>query len=293
MGPQGATISRRRRRARLGSAGAALLAAALVVSAQSSAAPSRASEPVPRILGGGAADPATVPFAAAILFKNRFICSGSLVGPRHVVTAGHCAQAKLSELTVVTGRPDLRDLTQGQVSGVVAKLVHPDFDRKARHDLAVLGLATPSPSPTVTLAQTAEGDAIAAPGQPLTVAGWGATTPFQDKPPGFLKATFVNAVNKKTCGKAYGRGFIGQTMLCARGAKLSPGRKRSLRTSPCAGDSGGPLLAGGPDGRFRLVGLVSFGPRICGVPFAPVAYAKTYDPGALEFLNGAIVTPLP
>ena len=71
----------------------------------------------------------------------------------------------------------------GQASGVVAKFVHPDYKNKGRHDLAVFGLATPSPSPTVTIAQTVEGDALTAPGQPLTVAGWGATTPFQDKPP--------------------------------------------------------------------------------------------------------------
>jgi secreted trypsin-like serine protease len=158
----------------------------------------------------------------------------------------------------------------------------------------VFGLATASPSPPIQIAQTAEGDAITAPGQQLTVAGWGATTPFQDKPPGFLKSTLVNTVNKKQCGKVYGRGFIGGTMLCAKGAKLRPGSKRSLRTSPCAGDSGGPLIGTLPTtGEARLVGLVSFGPRICGLPFAPVSYAKTFDPSGLEFLGQSLVTPLP
>ena len=268
------------------SAVTAALTAGLAAPASSTAAP--------RILGGGAADPAATPFAAAILFQDRFVCSGSLVGPRHVVTAGHCAQAKLSDLTVVTGRPDLRNLTVGQVSAVIAKYVHPDYKGKGRHDLAVFGLATASPSPTIPIAQTARGQRHRAPGQQLTVAGWGATTPFQDRPPGFLKSTVVNAVNKKQCGKIYGKGFVGGTMVCAKGAPLRPGNKRSLRTSPCAGDSGGPLFGTLPTtGEARLVGLVSFGPRICGLPFAPVAYAKTFDPSGLEFLGGAIFTPLP
>jgi len=280
-------------RAALAMAAGAMLAATLLVAAPSPAA-SSASEPVPRILGGAAADPAATPFAAAILFKDRFICSGSLVGPRHVVTAGHCAQDKLSNLTVVTGRPDLRNLAVGQVSGIVAKYVHPDFEKKGVHDLAVFGLTTPSPSPTISIAQNLEGNALTVPGQPLTVAGWGATTPFQDKPPGFLKSTLVNAVNKKQCGKVYGRGFIGSAMICAKGAQFSPGKKRSLRTSPCPGDSGGPLFGTLPTtGESRLVGLVSFGPRICGLPFAPVSYAKTFDPSGLEFLGGAIFAPLP
>ena len=83
-------------------------------------------------------------------------------------------------------------------------------------------------------------------------------------------------------------------MLCAKGAQLRPGNKRSLRTSPCAGDSGGPLFGTLPStGETRLVGLVSFGPRICGLPFAPVSYAKTFDPSGLEFLGQSLVTPLP
>ncbi len=271
---------------RLGVA-AALCAASLAAAGPSSASPGDAT-PQPRIIGGGAADPAAFPFAAAILAKGRFICSGSIVTPRHVVTAGHCAIPRLADLQVVTGRYDLRDATTGQVSSVAAKFVHPDFKRKARHDLAVFGLTTPTASPGIAIATTAEGDAITARGKPLGVAGWGATTPFQDKLPGFLKSTTVSAVAKKRCFRRYGKAFASVTMVCAQGVKLNPGSKRSLRTSPCAGDSGAPLIGGS-----RLVGVVSFGPRLCGLPFSPVVYGKTFDASALQFLGGAILVPLP
>ncbi len=264
------------------------LLAALIAAAPAQAAKPAGPQPQPRILGGGPADPATFPFAAAVLFQNRFACSGSVLDPRHIITAGHCAQAKLGEISVVTGRSDLRNLSTGQATPITAKYVHPDYPRKARHDLAVFTLANPTPAPAVTLAQSAEGDLAALPGTQLTVAGWGATTPFQDKPPGFLKTTLVNALNTTRCSKIYGRGFFGPSMVCAAGNKTNPRNKRSLRTSPCAGDSGGPLLGTNADGAVRLLGVVSYGPRLCGLPFAPVAYAKTFDAGALEFISAAI-----
>ena len=48
----------------------------------------------------------------------------------------------------------------------------------------------------------------------------------------------------------------------------------------------------------RLLGadaanLVSFGPRLCGLPFAPVVYGKTFDASAVEFIGAAVSTPLP
>ncbi|CAN5492073.1 hypothetical protein BH20ACT15_BH20ACT15_06240 [soil metagenome] len=269
----------------------AVPALAMAAAPQASASPSPTAKP--SIFGGGFADPAAVPFAAAILYRGRFICSGSVVDSRHVVTAGHCAQFKLGKLQVVTGRYDLRQLATGQAHPVVAKYVHPDYRRKGRHDLSVFALGTPTSSPAVTLAQTAEGNADAAPGRALTVAGWGGTTPFHENPPGFLKSTSVNAVKQKRCGQVYGKGFVGKTMICGQGPKRTPGNKRSLRSSPCAGDSGGPLLGTNPDGAARLVGVVSYGPHLCGLPFAPIAYAKTYDPSGLAFLGAALSVPAP
>lgn len=44
----------------------------------------------------------------------------------------------------------------------------------------------------------------------------------------------------------------------------------------CQGDSGGPLMNGGVTGqeRYTLLGLVSFGPRTCGVSNFPGVYTR-------------------
>ena len=110
----------------------AVLAAMVTAAAPAHAGSGKAESPdrvtpQPRILGGGAADPSLWPFAAAVLAKGRFICSGSVVSPRHIVTAGHCGEPKVGELQVVTGRPNLRDTSVGEVHQVIAKYVHPDY----------------------------------------------------------------------------------------------------------------------------------------------------------------------
>lgn len=274
----------------LRTAAAALAALALAVCAAAPAAGGPTAKP--SVMGGGPADRVQFAFAAAILQDGRFACSGSVVSPRHVLTAGHCARVPASKIQVVTGRYDMRKPSTGQTFRVIAKAIHPGYKRSQSHDLAVLTLAAATPAPSIAVATTEQGRIAARRGQGMTVAGWGATTPFHDRASGILKTTTVIGTGKRPCHRRYGKAFRGKSMICARGPKLNPRKKQSLRTSPCAGDSGGPLLGTTPQGQ-RLVGAVSFGPRLCGLPFVPVAYAKTFDASALAFIGGAMFAPLP
>merc|ERR1712117_376266 len=58
---------------------------------------------------------------------------------------------------------------------------------------------------------------------------------------------------------------ITDNMLCA-------GRDRD-RKSPCRGDSGGPLVTR-VNGRYTLIGVVSFGTPVCGEVDHPAVYAR-------------------
>src|SRR5262245_10153080 len=94
------------------------------------------------IVGGSAANPAQWPYAVAIFRKGHLHCTGSVIGPTKVLTAGHCvAGFNLANFQVIVSRPNLRVRVGGQIIGVSSGRVHPDFEQTGLHDVAVLNLA--------------------------------------------------------------------------------------------------------------------------------------------------------
>lgn len=54
-------------------------------------------------------------------------CSGALIDPEWVITAGSCyPEISLEPLPVTVGREDLNSTGEGQVRGVTEKVRHPD-----------------------------------------------------------------------------------------------------------------------------------------------------------------------
>src|SRR4051812_1443233 len=105
----------------LGVALAMLAASALVAAPAEAEAGARAS-----IFGGSAAAGEEWPWAAFILATDRkgegFSCTGTVVAPTLVLTAGHCVEDILTgrhtpaaQYVVVTGSRDVRDTTLRQV----------------------------------------------------------------------------------------------------------------------------------------------------------------------------------
>jgi secreted trypsin-like serine protease len=263
----------------------AALACACVLSAVA-ASPAASAAPLARssIVGGGAANPAQWPYAVAILRKGHMHCSGSVIGPTRVLTAGHCvAGFNLANFQVIAGRPKLRDKAAGQVIGVSSGRVHPDFEQTGLHDVAVLDLAEPTSVPPVPLASPQQSAAATLPGSVLRVAGFGATNPFGVHLSPFLKQTFEIARTDQRCLKAYTRDlFAPESMICALGAKRKKPGRFKIHTSACSGDSGGPLVADTPTGAVE-VGTVSYGGALCGLPAAPSVYSRVA--ASLDFIN--------
>jgi secreted trypsin-like serine protease len=236
------------------------------------------------IVGGAPADPAQWPYAVAIFRKGHMHCSGSVIGPTKVLTAGHCvAGFNLANFQVIIGRPNLRDQAIGQVIGVSSGRVHPDFEQTGLHDVAVLNLVQPTAVAPIALASAEQSAAAMAPGAPLRVAGYGATNPFGVHLSPFLKQTVEIVRTDQRCLKAYTRDlYAPESMVCALGAaRKKPGRFK-IHTSACSGDSGGPLVADLPTGAVE-VGTVSFGGALCGLPAAPTVYSRVTT--SLDFIN--------
>ena len=236
------------------------------------------------VVGGEPANSAQWPFAVAIFRKGRMHCSGSVIAPTEVLTAGHCvAGFDVANLQVIVGRPTLRDISVGQVIGVTSGRVHPDFEQTGLHDVAVLNLAGPAGVTPVPLATPQVNAATTGVGAPLQVAGYGATNPFGTHLSGFLKTTTEIVRSDDRCLKAYTRDlFSPDSMICALGARRKHGGRFKIHTSACSGDSGGPLVAATASGPVE-VGTVSFGGALCGLPSAPTVYSRVSS--SLDFIN--------
>lgn len=274
----------------------AIIAGAVALGIVGAILPTGAAAGQNRILGGAAGPIETLPYMAGIFNKGRYICSGTVIAPRFVLTAGHCNIGPATDYQVVTGRTNLADPSVGQVIPVIQSFSSPDYAETPKgprgHDLSILALASPTTAPPLGIATEAEGAAAIVPGAVLGVAGWGATNKQQKAiSTTQLKFTFIRAIGNARC-KPFRAAFKPASMICTAGPKLTPGSKRSFRTSACSGDSGAPLGANTATGP-KVIGVVSYGPRLCGLPFVPVVYAKAFDTFARNFIATTVLTPLP
>lgn len=266
----------------------AACAAALAVGASLIAAPAQAKDQEARssIIAGTSADIAGFPYMAAIFFKGRMHCGGSVIAPTKVLTAGHCVEGfNPAKLAVITGRSRLSDSATGEVTGVAAAVAHPDYKETQLHDVGVITLASPVSAQPIGLPTPTDVATLGFAGQFMRVAGWGARNPFGFNLSKVLKQTQEQIRSDARCRRAYRKLYQAQAMICAIGEKLRKYGRPFIHTTACSGDSGGPLIADTPEG-VRVIGTVSFGGAFCGLGSAPTVYARVSD--ALDFIRGQL-----
>ncbi|XP_048185338.1 kallikrein-14 [Perognathus longimembris pacificus] len=213
-----------------------------------------------RIIGGYTCVPNSQPWQVALLAGPgmRFLCGGSLLSNKWVITASHCSRPILH---VALGKHNLRrwEATQ-QIRRVVRQVPHPQYNPRTHdNDLMLLELERAVPLGRavrpIALAST-----CASPGTPCRVSGWGTTSsPIANFPP-TLRCVNVSIFSEQACRQAYS-GAITSNMVCAG---VPQGGKDS-----CQGDSGGPLVCEG-----QLHGLVSWGMERCAMRGYPGVYTN-------------------
>lgn len=212
-----------------------------------------------QMLGGSGVPQGSLPFLAKIEARASgllYSCTGTVIAPRAVLTAGHCAfdafgkPLPASAYTVTIG------------TSVVAPLA--DQDPAAEHlpvssvqpygsstttlhgDVAILHLAVATSAQPVALASPAEAARYGA-GTAMTIAGWGKTSDAGTPSPALRQG--AEAVRSNAVCLARNAYFDPRFQLCAQ----APTGGASI----CSGDSGGPALAATTTGWVEI-GVVSY-----------------------------------
>jgi secreted trypsin-like serine protease len=260
-------------------AGAIAVAAALCAGAA----------PAGAVVGGTAVADGQLRYVANIAIGGAFGCTGTLIAPTWVLTAGHCGSATgaLTGGTVPTpvGLPasayDVKlgsvhaDGTGAEDHAVKQVVVDSDYivTNGAGNDVTLLELDGPSRVAPVQIAALGE-RALWAPGVKATIAGFGLTAQDAQQAPDTMQQAQVPIEADPDCAQAYpdgfpaalgGGSFDARSMLCAGYPQGG--------TDTCQGDSGGPLLVPLAAGGLRLVGATSFGEG-CAQPGKPGVYAR-------------------
>ncbi|GAB0094788.1 venom serine protease Bi-VSP-like [Sergentomyia squamirostris] len=223
-----------------------------------------------RVVGGVDAELGAWPWMTLLGYKNNlgeigFKCGGSIITPRHVLTAAHCVRPSLQVARLGEHNLDIDTETQHIDIPVEKATTHPEYDAKDGHsDLAVVLLKAEIPF-------SEKIHAVCIPTEPpiLTrdfegytpfVAGWGRTQEG-GKSAAILQELQLPVLKNTECMERYRdvRKLISDKQFDT--AVLCAGYLQGGKDS-CQGDSGGPLMIPVNTGSkfiYYQIGIVSYG----------------------------------
>ncbi|KFM60779.1 Clotting factor B, partial [Stegodyphus mimosarum] len=235
------------------------------------------------IAGGQESDEHEWPWMTAIFRRHQgsrpktFLCGGSLINTKYVLTAAHCfvnnyVILPASSFVVRLGSHYLNSGEEYTVASLVIHHNHSGSD--FFNDIALVRLAsevyvTDKIAPIcLPFPEMIRENFV---GRMATVAGWGDTA-FRTSGTRILQHVTVPIVSSEECFAAYSR--VRGAAFLARGSDhvICAGLREGGKDA-CLGDSGGPLMLKSADDRWIVIGIVSLGYK-CAEPGYPGVYTR-------------------
>jgi trypsin len=227
------------------------------------------------VVGGRPVPPGRFQYVADVLIGgSAFGCTGVLIAPDWVLTAGHCGSVTGSLSTGLVPSPPAwppaayraqlgtpyANGRGGEVHTVSRVIVDNQYlvTNGDGNDVTLLKLTVPSRVKPMRIAPA--DSALWRAGVLGTIAGFGTTSENAVSPPRQMHYARVPFTSDAYCESKYPFGpevvqndgyYDRRTMVCAG--------YRKGGTDTCEGDSGGPLLAPLPGGKLGLIAVTSFG----------------------------------
>eukprot|EP00118_Oscarella_pearsei_P009956 m.58895 g.58895 ORF g.58895 m.58895 type:complete len:711 (+) comp34843_c1_seq3:256-2388(+) len=254
-----------------------------------------------QIIGGESVPHGTYPWMALLFAQpcsgqSCAFCGGAVINNTHILTAAHCfpPQRGLS-FVVRLGAHNWKKNTSQELWCFPKKIItHPSYvydssNPKFVGDVALIQIdhciATANKKRMEEIVMSKHVRPVCLPnltdislydvGEKAKVAGWGKKHAHKDTQSVVLKHTRLPIADRGTCEANFnqqGWKVIKDMMFCTVG---NEGR------DTCQGDSGGPLMSRRQNGKFVVIGIVSWGDSHCGSGYSVYSNVLPYVPWIL------------